>query len=560
MLQLRDYQETVLADLMTWFAENPEGEPLVNACVGAGKSVMISEFVRRTVTQWPGQRIVMLAPTRELVRQNYEKIMSLWPEAPVGIHCAGLGRKDMEQPIIFATIGSIHKRAFDMPPFSLGLVDESHNIPSKEAGLYRKYIKAQKSVNPYFRLVGWTGTVFRGNGIWLWEGENPIFTDVAAQVTMKDLLKRGYLSPLVVAETTVKTDTSDVKMSGGDFVLSQLAKVVDVPEKVEAACDELIKLGQDRKSWLVYGATVEHAEHINQALQARGIKSAVISQHTSDRDGIIADYKSGKLRALVNVAVLSVGFDAPATDLIALMRPTRSPVLYVQIAGRGMRLADGKTDCLWCDFSDSTAILGPVDSIQGRSYRGSKGGDAPKKPCPDCGHICAAGVRVCPNCAHEFPFDAAHDRHGRTASTAAVLTTEIKPQEVEVTKVFYQSHSKPGKRTSLMVVYQCGLKQHREWICFEHTGYARDKARTWWRERFAGIVIPETTGEALELIKEIGLREPTHITVKANGKYTDITRFRFDQAASGPTPGSVREDKPSTWSSPLSALQSFSTG
>ena len=179
------------------------------------------------------------------------------------------------------------------------------------------------------------------------------------------------------------------------------------------------------------------------------------------------------------MGVLTTGFNAPAVDLIAMLRPTKSAGLYVQMAGRGTRLAPGKENCLVLDFAGNVARHGPIDAVTPKRPSEAEGA-APTKVCPDCDSILAAAVRQCPDCGHQFPppevkvaATATHARH--PVHHAAAVGRGV--------DVAYSRHEKPGKPPSLRVDYHCGLVRHSEWICFEHTGYARQKAVAWWRAR-----------------------------------------------------------------------------
>lgn len=276
-MHLRDYQRRTIDTLWQWFRANPEGNPIIEASVGAGKSVMIAALAREALTQWPGTRILMVVASRELCAQNLEKLMHVWPQAPAGVHSAGLGRKDLNRDILYATIGSVAKKAHLLGRVDLLLVDECQNVSPKNAGMYRQLIGELSRYNPQMRVIGWTGTAFRGDGIWLTAAEEPIFTHVAARVTMRELLDASFLAPLVSGGATQRLEAEGVRMSGGDFVVSALAEKVDRDELVQSCADELVALAADRRRWLVYGVTVEHARHIAEALTQRGIACAVLS-------------------------------------------------------------------------------------------------------------------------------------------------------------------------------------------------------------------------------------------------------------------------------------------
>lgn len=531
MITLRDYQKTAIDELLIWFDEHDDGHPIVEAAVGSGKSVMIAWLCQHALTTWPGTRIIMLVPQKELLEQNLEKLLAIWPDAPVGIHSASVGKKDIGYDIMVATVGSLYKKAHQLGKVDLLLVDECHLIPGGDMGMYRKFIGDMHKYNPHMRVIGWTGTPFRGNGEWLTTVDNALFTHIVARVTMDDLLAQKYLSPLTTEETGITYDASNVGTSGGDYIVSQLAAAVDRPELVEAACNDIVMRGASRKKWLVYCVTVEHAHHVCDALIERGISATVISAETpkAERADLIAKYKRGDLRCIVNVAVLTTGFDVPDVDLIALLRNTKSPVLYVQIAGRGMRIADGKTDTLWLDYTDTTELLGPVNKVKGR-VRKKKGGEAPVKVCDECGSLNPINAKECSTCGTPFEIIET-DPHRESASKAAILSIG-KPVFVEhdITAVTYSLHRKVGKPDSMKASYWSGMKVvANEWVCLEHSGYARDKAVAWWLKRARGSFgesTPRTVAEALE-VAGIALRPPVSIKVNVAGKYPEIVGYEW---------------------------------
>jgi DNA repair protein RadD len=303
-----------------------------------------------------------------------------------------------------------------------------------------------------------------------------------------------------------------------------LAKALDKAELVEQACDELIDLAADRKRWLVYGVTVKHATHIADALKARGVACGVIHAQTpaGERDALLKMLHRGQMRALVNVATLTTGIDIPELDCIAMMRNTKSPVLYTQIAGRGMRTAPGKENCLWCDFTDTTAILGPVDAIKGRARPRSRKEEreAPTRVCPECGSINATGRRTCIDCGHEFP-EPERIKHDARVNGAAVMSGNSRVKSHDITEVQYAEHRKEGKPTSLRVEYWVHLRKvASEWLCFEHEGYARGKARWTWREMGGEDPVPETVEEAMSRTDE--LKRITRVHVDTSGEFWEV--------------------------------------
>lgn len=540
-MNLRPKQAKCLDDLWDWFVRHQDGgNPIVSAAVGAGKSVMIAALAQRADREAPGTRVLVLVHQKELLEQNVERIRKVWPQASVGIYSAALGLKQLGHQITFATIGSIYKRAYDLGRIDIVMADECHLINPKDTGIWRKFLTDLGRVCPHARCIGWTGTPFRGNGVWLTAGKDALFTHIAAKLTMRELLDDHWLAPLVSAATANRVEMTDVRTAAGDYVIADLARHADKEELVESTCDEIVSLGRDRKKWLVFAVNVQHAEHVRDALRRRGVRADIVTGETpkAERERLILAFRRGEIRCLVNVAVLTTGFDVPDVDFIALLRATKSPVLYVQIAGRGMRIADGKTDCLWADFTTTTAELGPVDAIKGRPPAPKGNAEAPFRICDNCGSRNAAGASQCVDCGFKFP-EPERIKHGDQVSNAAVLSDQkVAPNHTEVfiSRVDYERHLKPGSNDSLRVEYWQGPKiVAREWVLLSHPGYARRRAEQWWEERSKIDAIPGSTDAALEWLaydKKI-LKTPSSLILAKNGKYNDIIEYRYGDHHAG---------------------------
>lgn len=341
---------------------------------------------------------------------------------------------------------------------------------------------------------------------------------------MRELIDQGYLSPLISKRMATQIDITGVGTRGGEFIAKDLEAAVDQDSITQAAVDEIFSYGKGRRSWLIFCAGVDHAYHVRDAIRARGVSCETIVGDTpgAQREAIINDFKAGRIQCLTNANVLTTGFNAPGVDLLAMLRPTKSAGLYVQIVGRGCRLAPGKTDCLVLDFAGNIARHGPIDAIKPKRPKGGEDGVAPTKACPKCSSIVHASVRECPDCGHVFPppelkLDA-------KASNLDILTSG-KSQWVPVTRVSYARHDKPGKPPSLRVDYWSGLTHHSEWVCIEHQGYPRQKAATWWANRAQGVPLPRRVDEAIACSAK--LRCPSEIAVRPSGRYTEIVGAKF---------------------------------
>lgn len=249
---------------------------------------------------------------------------------------------------------------------------------------------------------------------------------------------------------------------------------------------------------------------------------------TTARDLLLERFKSGELRFLCNVNVLTTGFDAPNVDCVVLLRPTMSPGLYYQMVGRGFRLAPGKQNCLVLDFGGNVLRHGPVDAIQ-IEKRELGGGEAPLKECPICQSMILAGYATCPHCGYTFP-PPEKQKHDAKATDAGILSGQGNDDRYEVHDIFYRVHKKkdggPDAPKTMRVDYQLGLNHWQsEFICFEHTGFARQKAEAWWRQRSPDPV-PDTadTADTAVTLANAGAMKVTHaITVRS------VAGQRFDQ-------------------------------
>ena len=524
MLTLRPYQQAAITAIYGYF-QTHTGNPLVVIPTAGGKSLVMASFIEGVLREWPDQRILIVTHVRELIAQNHGEMIGLWPDAPAGIYSAGLGKREAQARILFAGIQSIHRRAAEIGHTDLVLIDEAHLIPGKSSTMYRRFLDALKAINPALKVIGLTATPFRLDCGMLHEGQNALFTDIAYEAPVRELIDAGYLSPLVSKQPATRLDVSKVGTRAGDFIARDLAAAVDQDAITRAAVTEIIEHGCDRKSWLAFCSGVEHARHVAEEFGRQGISCRTIFGDTpkDERDGILAAFKRGEIRALASMGVLTTGFNAPGVDLIALLRPTQSAGLYVQMVGRGTRLAPGKENCLVLDFAGNVRRHGPIDLVRPKRPGDGGGGEAPTKVCPDCDSIIALSSMECPDCGYVFP--AKEVKIAPTAATLPVLSPKA-PQWVAVSNLSYSRHDKRGGRPSLKVTYSCGLTTYQEWICFEHHGYARRKAEDWWRKRASGQPVPCSVNEALALSRS--LTRPSHIAVRPSGRYFEITGYRFD--------------------------------
>ena len=524
-MELRLYQHAANNALLKHW-RNQGGNALIEMGTGLGKSVIIADLVKGLLSSYPDLRVLMLVHVRELVSQNLKALINLWPQAPVGINSAGLGRRDYHHQILFASIQSIYKHAARIGPRDLIVVDECHLMPHDGEGMYRRLLQEIDAPHE-MRVVGFSATAYRLDSGRLDQGKGRLFEKVVFKYGIGEGIEDGWLSPLISKATATILDTKGVERRGGEFVPGQLEQVINQGWITRAAVDEIVRYGENRRSWLAFCCGVKHAHEVAAEIRLRGVSCEAITGETpkGERDRLVRDFKSGAIRCLTNAQVLTTGFDAPSTDLIAMLRPTLSAGLYVQICGRGTRLAEGKENCLVLDFARNILRFGPVDTVEaGNTKPKGEGGPALAKECPHCATLVALAARICPTCGYEWPPRDEAPKHEATADANASILSKGAPVWVDVDSVRYYRHEKQGSPASLRAEYHCGYTVHRAWQCFDHQGFARQKAESWWR-RCAQSVVPRTTEEALRRVGE--LECPAQVQVRPDGKYFSIVAYRF---------------------------------
>ena len=387
MYTLRPYQADSVKSVIHYFRKHQTPAVLVLP-TGAGKSLVIAELARLAKG-----RVLVLAHVKELVEQNHEKYEGYGLKG--SIFSAGLGRKETDQQVVFASVQSVVRNLDSFSnQFSLLVIDECHRVPDEKTSSYQKVITHLRANNPGIKVLGLTATPYRLGMGWLYQyhtrgqvrSEEPrFFRDCIFELPIRYLLDEGFLTPARMIDAPVLSyDFSQLKpASTGRYKEAELDMVIEQSKRATPQIvDQIIELAKDKLGIMVFAATVRHAQEIL-SLLPEGESSIVIGDTpTLERDQIINDFKERKIKFLVNVSVLTTGFDAPHVDLIAILRPTESISLYQQIVGRGLRLSPGKKECLVLDYAGNSYDL----------YQPEVGDPKPDSdseiitiPCPACG-------------------------------------------------------------------------------------------------------------------------------------------------------------------------------
>lgn len=357
---LRDYQNQAVEASLAHFRSSDDPAVIVLP-TGAGKSLVIAELSRLAKG-----RVICLAHVKELVEQNHAKFLATGSSA--GIFSAGLSQKISSAKTTFASIQSISASltAFD-DPVSLIIIDECHRVSMEESGQYNKTIEHFKTLNPKVKILGLTATPYRLGSGWIYHRHyhgytrqctDSIFKKCIFELPLQHMVKKGYLTPPIHYDAAIAhydfsllTESLDGEQNTDDIALNEL--IHKHPRVTKAVAEQILQLSQDRQGVMIFAATIDHAKEIASYLPEE--QTALITGKTKikQRDALIAKFKAREIKFLVNVSVLTTGFDAPHVDVIAILRPTQSISLFQQIVGRGLRLSPGKKDCLILDYTNN---------------------------------------------------------------------------------------------------------------------------------------------------------------------------------------------------------------
>ncbi|RSD32531.1 DEAD/DEAH box helicase [Vibrio pectenicida] len=387
MYTLRPYQADSVKAVIHYFRKHSSPAVLVLP-TGAGKSLVIAELARLAKG-----KVLVLAHVKELVEQNHAKYEGYKLEG--AIYSAGLGRKETEQQVVFASVQSVVRNLDDFKnQFSLLVIDECHRVADNKDTSYQKVISHLRKLNQGIKVLGLTATPYRLGMGWIYQyhtrglvrTEEPrFFRDCIFELPIRYLLDENFLTPARMMDTPILSyDFSQLKPSNtGRYKEAELDMVIDQDKRATPQIVlQIIHLAHSKQGVMIFASTVRHAQEILSLLPKT--ESALVIGDTSatERGSIIEKFKQQNIKYLVNVSVLTTGFDAPHVDLIAIMRPTESISLYQQIVGRGLRLSPGKEECLVLDYAGNSYDL----------YQPEVGDTKPTPdseiitiPCPACG-------------------------------------------------------------------------------------------------------------------------------------------------------------------------------
>lgn len=471
MLELRPYQKEAIQATYDYWNNNVGINPVIVAPTGAGKSLLIAQICEDVVKSDNYSRVLMLTHSSELIDQNFKELKGIWSEAPAGIYSASLKKRELKHRIIFAGVQSFVNVVDKSEPFDLIIIDEAHLVNNKAETRYKKVFDVLLQKNELTKIVGFSATPYRLSGGNIY-GKNKIFCGVSYEITLKYLIDNGYLCMPITKGALKQCDLSNVSIkSNGEYNDIELARVVETSELVEAVVNETLEMGKYRKAWLIFASSINHAEKIKECFKTKNFFDCeIITADTpkDKRDKLLQEFKDNKLKCLINVNVLTTGFNAPICDMVVIARATRSTSLYVQMIGRGLRTYPNKENCLIIDFGRNTLTHGTLDNIvpvvvgNGTKKKDKKLEEEIKaKECINCHRLNEKSVTHCIECGYEFPLRKV--THSEKAYDGAMFS-DGDLIEWEVKSVGYSKHLSKNGNECLKITHICGLHFVHEFI------------------------------------------------------------------------------------------------
>jgi DNA repair protein RadD len=546
MKTLRWFQKEAVAAV-----QPPDGRKLIVIPTGGGKSLVCAQLCADEVIFG---RVLLLVPRKELALQNEKELRELCPDLDIGVCCAGLGRYEYDAAVVIATIQSVYKKLADFDDVTLIIIDECHLITPVGGKMYRAVLERfDTACGGEFPVIGLTATPFRTGTGYLHKGQHALFKRLDYEVKYQTLVDEGFLVPFAKLGSEHAYSDENLHTRGGEFLQAELDVLAEDNAKTKAIVKQFCERAKDRWAWIVFAINVRHAHVIKREMAACGVEAGIVYGDMEadgfDRDYEVACFKAGMYRALINVGVLTTGFDYPALDCVVLCRPMGSPVLFIQCAGRGTRIAAGKVDCLLLDYGGNIGRFGEFGEPEIRE----KGNSKESKLCPECGernsmqarrcHACDHKFenmfKKCPECAESVDRTTQHcktcgyywpineeglDTDGKTIIENKSIWLDLKGTSFRVHKP-RSTHPLDEKPDCFVAVHKTVDGATVQEYTFPESYAARHAFEKWWRVHNGKAPAPKTSIEARDRKQELVL--PSRIRVIRKGKYFNFEARMF---------------------------------
>jgi len=550
-LKLRYYQRDAIDSLHHWFATRPaEDHALIALPTAAGKTIIFSHFIKEVLAKDPNARFLVMAHRKELVEQAETKLKMVWPDAPVGVLAAGMKRFEIDSQILVASRDTLAspKRLDAVGSFDYMIIDEAHNVPPSSHTRYKKIITTLSDRRP-MKVMGCTATPYRmGQGYIYGNRKDHFFKGLSYSVSIPDLIRSGFLCRLsayaVSEDAIIDAGSVSLKFKNGDFKERELEKIAMVDTTIIEVVNDWIDNAytKGRTATVFFCVSVLHAEKMTQCLKTYGIEAECVTGETpkQKREDVLEKFNNGLIHAICNVGVLTEGWDAPRADCIALLRPTQSVGLFVQMCGRGMRLHEEKDNCLLLDYGENLARHGCLDEVQPDQSAPAR---YHPKICANCSAINLPAAKKCIECGQEFEgskkFEELQTKKEKEvakrtkAERQAVLSDErekAKPRYKPVTDIYATVTKSQNGSEYCQVIFTVKNEffPKKMPLMFGHPTAHHMAVRKWKKiaEKWGS---PKQPWMAVELINSGAFENIAEIVLQKQGKYENVIGIKTKQ-------------------------------
>ena len=535
-MDLRDYQKEALETL--WGALMHSNSGLCVMPCGCGKTEVMISVVKRALERMPEFKCAVILNKISLVEQTERRFKKVVDS--VGVYCGSLNRLELGRSVTVASIQSVHD--IHIENLNLVILDESHNVNSED-GRFLEFITTHKSINPKFKILGFTATPFR-TGAGPIYGKGLLFDRIDYKKDIKEMIEKGYLVPPRMKKVGAQFDVSQLKVQMGEFSQSQVNQLTEDEGKIREQVADAIPRMIGRKQVVWACSSIDHCELVNKVLIERlELSVRIHSKMNRDERKFSQDmFESGRARHLVFVTIVSEGYDHPPIDCVCLMRPIKSAVLYIQTVGRGLRLADSKSDLLVLDYGRVVETCGPLDDPNVDSGRNRKGIKEVKeqdeskemKFCKKCFEYVPKQTKVCPVC--ETVLIESKISNLTVAPSMAEILSKSKsilgpPRfEKKVTAIDFDKYKSSQGNDCFRILYRCEnsfsflktIETVPEYFVWNKNGGIFALKR-----RLLELEV-EWKLSLDELIKSKPNKIPPRIVCYKDGKYTKVERLIFE--------------------------------
>lgn len=492
-----------------------DGEiPYLDCCVSFGKSLVMAHITELALNK--GLRVLQITPTKELCGQNYKELFDyVTDKSSIGIVCAGLNKKQFNKKAIVCTFGSFVNKARFAGVFDLILIDECHGVSNKSDTSIRKIVMALQSSNQRIKIIGLSGSPYRmGQGAL----ENDtvdgkaLFTECAYTSNIAEMIKLGFLAHVKSINGSISANMDDVKLTSSGEYNKELEGVKFDEIVSDAVVDMKLKFANHNvNTAVIFTSNIANAERVIDEFSSDNIRLLTGDTGHGERSQILKWLQDapGK-RYVVNVGILTTGYNQPSLDCVVLFRATKSTSLYVQIVGRVIRaykcVKGIEKTGLVIDYGTNIDRLGAIDAIIPPKPKKTRA-EAPKKYCDiildrdlvdDEGFTHYAGTmcntpnilsaKKCKLCDAAFINDSETGDYSMKSQASILAEKEARSvTKYDTPNVSFEiAHSRKtaNKMIKMLLMDDEFNTIHKHYLCLDHSGGAQQKAKRFLLDMF----------------------------------------------------------------------------